>query len=77
MHFATLLIYLQIHLYDFIEYYFIFMMTEAIEKMMQRLDEKLDEFRKELKEGQDKVAHYHYSLFFNSKYPKVCRPKST
>ena len=32
------------------------MMTEAIEKMMQRLDEKLDEFRKELKEGQDKVA---------------------
>ena len=53
MHFATLLIYLQIHLYDFIEYYFIFMMTEAIEKMMQRLDEKLDEFRKELKEGQD------------------------
>ena len=26
-------------------------MTEAIEKMMQRLDEKLDEFRKELKEG--------------------------
>ena len=53
MHFATLLIYLQIHLYDC---YFIFMMTEAIEKMMQRLDEKLDEFRKELKEGQDKVA---------------------
>ena len=32
------------------------MMSEAIEKMMQKLDEKLEEFRKELREGQDKVA---------------------
>ena len=31
-------------------------MSEAIEKMMKKLDEKLEEFRKELREGQDKVA---------------------
>ena len=57
MHFATRLIHLHTILSSTIHTIIIhFMMAEPLEKLMQRLDEKLDEFRKELREGQEKVA---------------------